>query len=323
LNKIIKIYLLAQFIFITNTYSQNKISYAVLNLKSLGISNSEAQILTDRLRNNLVNLKEFRVLDRENMDVILKEQGFQLSGCTTTECAVEAGKLLNVHKIITGSVGKFSLIYTISLKIIDIETGEIENSIYYDYKGEMEDLLYTGINISLRKLLGQIVKDSGQFERLNIKNGYAVGNKALPFRFQTLTNNFYSLSDFYNNSNQGYNHETHTIIILHFWASYRYECSKSFKFLVGLQKEFSHKKLKVLHINYGQTRNNVSDFAEKYNLPGSDVVPDISKKISVLYNIESIPAIIVIDQFGIIQKRIYKWNKFSNGFEIETLVKEN
>ena len=45
---------------------------------------------------------------------MLKEQGFQQSGCVSSECAVEAGKLLGVDQIVTGSIGKIGSYYTVS-----------------------------------------------------------------------------------------------------------------------------------------------------------------------------------------------------------------
>jgi hypothetical protein len=75
------------------------------------------------------------------MDDILGEQGFQQTGCTTTECAVEMGRLLNVQKMISGTIGKLGKTYTIDLSLIDVQTGAIEKSFFRDFKGEIDGLL--------------------------------------------------------------------------------------------------------------------------------------------------------------------------------------
>ena len=62
------------------------------------------------------------------MDRILVEQSFQSSGCTDSECAVKMGKLLNVQKMIIGSLTKFGNYYYISASVIDVETGKIDCS---------------------------------------------------------------------------------------------------------------------------------------------------------------------------------------------------
>ena len=50
------------------------------------------------------------------MNDILKEQGFQQTGCTDASCAVQAGQLLNVKYMIIGSVDRVGNIYSITLK---------------------------------------------------------------------------------------------------------------------------------------------------------------------------------------------------------------
>ncbi|MDP8288062.1 MAG: CsgG/HfaB family protein, partial [Candidatus Electryonea clarkiae] len=67
----------------------------------------------------------FRVIERNNMEDILTEQGFQFSGCTSDECAVEVGQLLGVQQMIAGSISKLGELHTVSLRLIDVETGEV------------------------------------------------------------------------------------------------------------------------------------------------------------------------------------------------------
>ena len=121
--------------------AQDKISIAVLALQGNGISTSEAGVLTDELRSVLVQTGKYNVLERSNMESILNEQGFQLSGCTSTECAVEAGKLLGVQKMVGGSVGKLGTLYNISIRIFDVHTGRIEKTESKRHEGSIEQLL--------------------------------------------------------------------------------------------------------------------------------------------------------------------------------------
>ncbi len=79
-------------------------------------------------RNVLVGNKELTVLDRSSMEMILKEQDFQFSGCTSAECAIEMGKLLAANFIVTGTVSKMGNAYYISINCIGVETGEIKYS---------------------------------------------------------------------------------------------------------------------------------------------------------------------------------------------------
>ena len=61
--------------------------------------------LADRVIHVVFQSDKYEVIDRGNMNKILKEQKFQMSGCVAQECKVEAGQILGVGKIVNGSVG--------------------------------------------------------------------------------------------------------------------------------------------------------------------------------------------------------------------------
>ena len=122
---------------------------AVVDFTGNNVSEGDCRALTDRLRTELFNTKYFKVIEREMMEQILVEQGFQQSGCTTNECMVEVGKLIGVEKIIGGSVSKIGNIFSISSRIVNVETGEIENTSVYDHTGNIGQLLTEGMRILL------------------------------------------------------------------------------------------------------------------------------------------------------------------------------
>ena len=114
---------------------------AVLELQGQGVSEAEARTLTDRLRSRLVNTKAFYVLEREQMDEVLNEQGFQQSGCVSDECLVEIGRLVGVEQMVGGSIGKIGQTYTLDLRIIDVTSGRILKTVSDDYRGDADGLL--------------------------------------------------------------------------------------------------------------------------------------------------------------------------------------
>jgi len=120
---------------------------ALVDFTGNNVSEGDCRALTDRLRTELFNTKYFKVIEREMMEQILVEQGFQQSGCTTNECMVEVGKLIGVEKIIGGSVSKIGNIFSISSRIVNVETGEIENTSVYDHTGNIGQLLTEGMRI--------------------------------------------------------------------------------------------------------------------------------------------------------------------------------
>ncbi len=116
-------------------------SVAVLDLEGRGISAIEASTLTDRMRTELVKTGAVIVVERGQMQTIMSEQDFQLTGCTSDECAVQIGQILGVTQMYTGSIGKIGSTYTVDVRVIDVETGTIFNSLSRDYRGEVDGLL--------------------------------------------------------------------------------------------------------------------------------------------------------------------------------------
>jgi len=130
---------------------------AVDDLSPRGVTTSDAEILGDRLRAELLATGSFRVMERGQMDQILKEQSFQKSGsCDQSECAVEIGKLLAVDRMIVGSVGKLGELYTIQARILDVQTGEIVFSANQDYEGKIEGLLSKSLPELARRLAAAV-----------------------------------------------------------------------------------------------------------------------------------------------------------------------
>lgn len=131
---------------------------AVKEFVAQGLSQSEAVTLTDVFRNYLVETGRFRMMERTQMNEILKEQGFQRSGaCTDNACVVMMGQLLGVENIVTGSVGRIGGTYTVSARLVSVETGEIVRMASKFHKGEI-DLLLT-------EVLPKVAQEMAGFER--------------------------------------------------------------------------------------------------------------------------------------------------------------
>jgi TolB-like protein len=120
-----------------------KTNIAVINLKSSsGVTAGEADLISDRLRGDLFNTGKVNVMERDQMQEILKEQGFQQSGaCSNEACMVEMGQLLGVEQLITGSLGKVGSMFLVNLRVIDVKTAKITKVVSKDIKGSIEDVV--------------------------------------------------------------------------------------------------------------------------------------------------------------------------------------
>ena len=184
---ILLIILFSSFLFSPLTFAQEqKFTSAVMDLEAKeGVSKGVTSMLSDYLRTQLVNTNKFTIVTRENMEQILKEQQFQLSGCTSQECIVQVGQLLGVRKMFTGTIGKLGATYLINLKIIDVQSGQIEKAETEECAKCEEDVLLISIRNIANKMVGlpalEKVPQKVIIEEKS-KRGYAVSFDTLIFQ---------------------------------------------------------------------------------------------------------------------------------------------
>lgn len=114
-----------------------------------------ARPLTDSIRYVIVRSGKFKVMDRANMDRILREQAFQMTGSVLKERAVEAGQFLGVGKIVIGSIGVVGRTYFISLSLVNIESGETERVEEDTCKCELDELIE-----STKRVANRLIADA-------------------------------------------------------------------------------------------------------------------------------------------------------------------
>ena len=115
---------------------------ALAQLATTTLSKGEAVTLTQTLQATLVESKYFRVLARGEMNAILKEQEFsRTDNCDDSQCLIEMGKLLATKRMIGGTIGKVGSTYQLSLMMINVETGELEDTAKRTVKGQPDELL--------------------------------------------------------------------------------------------------------------------------------------------------------------------------------------
>ncbi|MCU0845845.1 MAG: hypothetical protein MUC76_13070, partial [Spirochaetes bacterium] len=110
-------------VFMAVGIAEAKMQVAVLDLQPKGVSKIVAGCVGDMLRADLVDVGVFTVVERGQMNEILKEQGFQMTGCTDSACAVQVGKLLSANKILVGEVTRLGKSIVITVRIVDVEKG--------------------------------------------------------------------------------------------------------------------------------------------------------------------------------------------------------
>jgi hypothetical protein len=100
-----------------------KLTLAIMDFEARDVPRSDAVKVSELIRNELINSGSYILIERAQVDKILKEQGFQATGCTDVSCAVQMGKLLSARKILVGSIMKLGDNITITGRIVDVEKG--------------------------------------------------------------------------------------------------------------------------------------------------------------------------------------------------------
>lgn len=96
---------------------------------------------TEKIIERLVVSGRYTVLDRANIESVLKEREFQLSGMVSDQDVVTAGKYLGADFVVVAKVQKVSDTYFISAKMINIKTGVIANQTSAQGEGKLSKLI--------------------------------------------------------------------------------------------------------------------------------------------------------------------------------------
>ena len=123
---------------------------AVLDFSANNVSAGEASVVSEFVRAAMVRSGVYPVVDKSNMTRILNEQAFQQTGCTSEDCAVKLGKLLNVHKMVVGEYSVLEGVKFLTAKLVDVETGRIERT------GRVKDFTVVNADEAADRLVAQL-----------------------------------------------------------------------------------------------------------------------------------------------------------------------
>ena len=146
------------------------------------------EIVAEWLITSLVRTGRFDVVERAQLQKILKEQEMGLSGMISQETASKVGELLGVKLIITGSVIRLGNIYDVNTRVISVEDGSILKAEKIRGPGlDAIEQMMDSLADSIKKdfpIEGYIVMVSGKRVMIDLGkiNGVDPGMRFLAFR---------------------------------------------------------------------------------------------------------------------------------------------
>jgi TolB-like protein len=151
-------------------FAANVMTLAVMDLQSEGVSSIVVNAISDIVRTEFVNIANFRVVERNQMDKVFEEQKLQLSGLTEESSAVKIGEILSAQKVVIGEVNLIENAYVITLRIVDVETAESEFSARVR-ADSMDDIEDRAVEIA-RDLAQRIVSGNKEYFTAVSPRGY-------------------------------------------------------------------------------------------------------------------------------------------------------
>ena len=179
-------------IFSSNSWSAGKTRVAVIDFEQKAYQEFQGkqigEIVAEWLITSLVNTGRFEVVERAQLQKIMKEQQLGMTGMINQETVAKVGELLGVKVIITGSVIQIGNTYEVNARLISVEDGSILNAerirgVGLDSVEQMMDSLADSIKKDF-PLEGYVVMVSGKRAMIDLgrTNGVEPGMKFIAMR---------------------------------------------------------------------------------------------------------------------------------------------
>lgn len=189
---------------LTATAQNKKMKIAVMDFKAgVGVNANEVEGLSDMLINTLFETKKFDIVERTQLNEVLKEQ--KLQGELTVQQCVRIGRILGVESVLIGTVnflaehknydGSVSGEYNVDIRAVDVESGQIvttagaAKSSGSTYRAMMEKIGRQLAENLMGEALEVVVSRTGLLTKGDIKDSF--GNYIYYLDGQRLTNNEY------------------------------------------------------------------------------------------------------------------------------------
>ena len=132
--------------------AENRPKIAVLSIDSKDLV-TDQETLTNLVNLELEKTNRFEVLDKYDVRDILKKNNIVKNECYGKSCLIRAGKILDVQKVLSGSIEKVGEKLIIILRIVDINSESFEKADVMEYIYQMPEIQFM-IRISINNLLG-------------------------------------------------------------------------------------------------------------------------------------------------------------------------
>ena len=127
---------------------------AVLDLACKGkVEPWVGEVLADTVRTGLLKTGRYELVDRGNLEKVIREQELAVSDLVDASTTVELGKLTGAEALVTGSVARLGKTWAVNLSLTSVSTGKVDAAGRESCPCEEDDLFLVA-NTAMLKLLG-------------------------------------------------------------------------------------------------------------------------------------------------------------------------
>ena len=118
-----------------------KPTLALFTFEGTGMQDEDIALYTGYFRVELHKTKSFILVEKNQINELLREKKYDRMDCKDMGCAIEIGKLIGIKKAIVGSFELVADTCKISGQLINIDSSEAEKSVARTYIGELEGIV--------------------------------------------------------------------------------------------------------------------------------------------------------------------------------------
>ena len=155
------------------SFAQNretKERIAVIAIDTKGLPSTDPNQMGNIVRTELDRLGKFEVIDRYDIDYLLKNAGVSAENCYGKQCMVDIGKKIKAEKMMTGSVELYGEQIVVNLKLIDVGSATVEKTQVSEFLN-LRGQLSTMVNMAIKKMFDQPI-DNDAMNKLTKKFDY-------------------------------------------------------------------------------------------------------------------------------------------------------
>lgn len=152
------------------TFAQEKPTVVIVPFDTVGVDETEADVLFEVFTSEFAGLGKARVVDRSSVDKIKAQHQFQNSDWSNSEKVAQLGNALNASLVITGQLMDFRGTLVATFRMLDVNTMEIVATATERTSGA--DELFGKLGNMAKKLTANLNGSSS-----SVKTAYNIGDE--------------------------------------------------------------------------------------------------------------------------------------------------